>query len=216
MRLQTTPHALLDPIVLRTEHAAPLGDAPTEAALLAWLQPAPPERPRVHTDARVKEAVRDLLRQGGFKPSGRSKPASEYLKAAAERAALQSINPAVDAANVVSLHAGLPISVLDADLLVEPLHLDLGRPGESYVFNPAGQALDLDGLLVLRDGHGPAGSPVKDSQRTKTHAGTRRTLTVLWGTRAVPGHTAAAAAWLRALWKAQGALVEWVRPQPPP
>ena len=37
-------------------------------------------------DESVREAVRALLRHGGFKPAGRSKPAAEYLvKAAKER-----------------------------------------------------------------------------------------------------------------------------------
>lgn len=92
----------------------------------------------------VRKAVRDLLREGGFKPSGRSKPASEYL---AGVDSLGGINPVVDACNAASLHSGLPISVVDLD----------------------------------------------------RHAGTRRTLSVVWGTTALPGHSAATLAWYRSL-----------------
>ena len=60
----------------------------------------------------IRASVRDLLRHGGFKPTGRSKPASEYLIKAAEQGSLSS----VDACNVVSLHSGLPISVVDLNL----------------------------------------------------------------------------------------------------
>ena len=60
-----------------------------------------------------KLLVRNLLRHGGFKPSGRSKPASEYLISAVEKGRLGSINAAVDCCNVASLHSGLPISVVD-------------------------------------------------------------------------------------------------------
>ena len=56
--------------------------------------------------------MRDLLRHSGFKPTGRSKPASEYLIKATEQGALSSINVAMDACNAVSLHIVLPINVV--------------------------------------------------------------------------------------------------------
>jgi hypothetical protein len=40
---------------------------------------------------------------------------------------------------------------------------------------------------------------VKDAQRTKTDAGTTRTFTVIWGSKALPGRAAAAEAWYREL-----------------
>ena len=57
----------------------------------------------------LRAAVRDMLRHGGYKPTGRGKPASEYLVRAAEDGSLRSINAAVDACNAVSLHSGFPI-----------------------------------------------------------------------------------------------------------
>ena len=42
------------------------------------------------------QRVRDLLRAGGFKPAGRSKPASEYLVRAAGEGKLAGINLVVD------------------------------------------------------------------------------------------------------------------------
>ena len=44
----------------------------------------------------ARQAVRDLLRHGGFKPTGRSKPASEYLVRTAEETGLSTINLVVD------------------------------------------------------------------------------------------------------------------------
>ena len=61
----------------------------------------------------VKTAIRDLLRHGGFKPAGRSKPASEYLLGALGTNAFPRINALVDTCNVVSMHSGIPISVVD-------------------------------------------------------------------------------------------------------
>ncbi len=40
---------------------------------------------------------------------------------------------------------------------------------------------------------------MKDAQRTKTHAGTRATLSVVWGTTALAGRTATAMRWYREL-----------------
>ena len=200
------PHPLLDAAVFRTTWPAPLGevDASGPRAFFAPGAPAP-----LQADEAVRGAVRDLLRAGGFKPTGRSKPASEYLLKAREEGWLQGgINAAVDACNAVSLHSGLPITVVDAELATPPWRLGLCPPGTSYVFNPSGQVIDIGGLLALFDAQGPCGGPVKDSQRTKTHAGTRRTLTVIWGTTALPGRTAAARAWYAELHRGMGAVDE--------
>ena len=76
-----------------------------------------------------RDAVRRLLRHGGFKPAGRSKPAQEYLlRTANDPATFPAILNAVDVLNVVSLRSGLPISLV---AVPEWLHLwkcDTGRP----------------------------------------------------------------------------------------
>jgi hypothetical protein len=46
---------------------------------------------------------------------------------------------------------------------------------------------------------------VKDAQRTKTDATTRRTLSLIWGTMALPGRTAQAETWYRVLLETHGA-----------
>ena len=197
------PHASLDAVAFVTTFPAPLGACPTPPELLALLQPdaAAPMR----SDDAVRAAVRDLLRVGGFKPTGRSKPASEYLIRATTEGALGSINLAVDACNVVSLHSGLPISVVDLDLAQAPFRVGVCPPGTSYVFNPGGQIIDIGGLVSLHDAQGPCAGPVKDSQRTKTHPGTTRTLSVIWGSQALPGRAAEASRWYQALLGAAGA-----------
>jgi len=153
----------------------------------------------------VRLAVRNLLRQGGFKPTGRSKPASEYLIKAAANEALGTINVAVDACNAVSLNSGLPISVVDLDLGNQPFHVAIAPTGTNYVFNQSGQTIDLGGLLCLYDNDGPCANAVKDSQRTKTRPQTRQTLTVIWGTNQLPGRTAQTQQWYCSLLTAHGA-----------
>ena len=61
-----------------------------------WLLHLDAETPVAH-DETVRPVIRDLLRHGGFKPSGRSKPASEYLVRAASDGGMRSINAVVDA-----------------------------------------------------------------------------------------------------------------------
>ena len=188
-------HPALDAGVFVTEFPRPLGE----------MAPLPAAAAPMASDDAVRKAVRDLLRHGGYKPTGRGKPASEYLMGAAAGGTLEPINLAVDACNTVSLHSGLPISVVDLELAREPFRIGIAPAGASYVFNHAGQTIDLEGLLCLFDAEGPCANAVKDSQRTKTRAATRRTLSVVWGTRALPGRTERTVAWYRALLGEAGA-----------
>ncbi len=206
--LTITPHPLLDLCAFVTAFPRPLGELPSPPALLAGLALDHANAP-LHSDEHVRAAVRDLLRHGGiFKPTGRSKPASEYLLKAAAGDGLSSINLAVDACNVASLHSGLPISVVDLDLVTAPLAITVPPVGATYVFNRSGQDINIGGLLSLCDAAGPCAGPVKDSQRSKTHEGTTRTLSIVWGTTAVPGRAAQTAAWYRDLLHAAGATTE--------
>lgn len=178
-------HPLLCTMMFVTELPAPLSQMPSPQWLLNILTKDGAEG---RTDSlppkeEIFKAYRSLLRWGGFKPSGRSKPAAEYLAKAVESGSLNSINAAVDVLNGVSLHTGVPIGVVDLDLCREPLYIDLGKEGESYIFNKSGQEIDIKGLICMRDAEGPCANPVKDSQRTKTNDSTVRTLTLVWGSR---------------------------------
>ena len=130
---------------------------------------------------------------------GRGKPASEYLVRAAENGKLTSINAAVDVCNVVSLHSGLPISMIDLDRAEGDLRIRIADKGVRYVFNRSGQEIDLGGLLCLYDDRGPCANAVKDSQRTKTDEDTRNTVSLIWGTRELAGKAGEAAVWYREL-----------------
>ena len=186
------PHPLLEVGAFVTRFAQPLG------ALASTLFDAGVAAPLTATDE-VRAEIRQLLRHGGFKPAGRSKPASEYLASAHSELRFPRINAAVDACNVASLWSGLPISLVDLDRVVGDLSISICPPGTTYVFNPSGQVIDASGLVALHDQEGPTGTPVKDAQRTKTHDGTQTTLSIVWGTNKLPGRTAAATAWYREL-----------------
>ncbi len=160
-----------------------------------------------------RSAVRDLLRHGAYKPTGRGKPASEYLLSAAAEGQFPAINAAVDINNLVSLESLLPISVVDLDLASTGRFLcRWGREGESYVFNPSGQVLELrDLLLVARaPSDEPCATPVKDSQTTKTRPETRRILGVVYAPEAMSREADGAAARMADLFgKYCGAAVRW-------
>ncbi len=199
-------HPLLDAAAFETLFEAPLSTLGERAAPIARLLRVDAEAP-LRADDAVRSAVRDLLRFGGYKPTGRGKPASEYLLRAATEGSLGPINAAVDACNAVSLHSGLPISVVDVDRAALPFEVKIAPPDASYVFNASGQTIDVEGLLCLFDAEGPTANAVKDAQRTKTNGETTRTLTIIWGTRALVGRTERAFAFHRDLCASLGAEV---------
>jgi len=207
--IAVAPHPLLDLHAFTTTFPAPLGELPTPSdvfALLSVTATAP-----FRSDDAVRDAVRRLLRHGGFKPAGRSKPASEYLVKAVTEGTLGTINAAVDVCNIVSLHSGLPISVVDLDKAMPPFRVAMAPTGSNYVFNASGQSIDLEGLLCLEDAAGPCGNAVKDAQRTKTDAATRRTLTVIWGSNQLGERAADAERWYRELLQKIGATTADVK-----
>jgi DNA/RNA-binding domain of Phe-tRNA-synthetase-like protein len=157
-----------------------------------------------------RTAVRQLLRAGGFRPSGRNKPAQEYLlRSATQDGALPQIWNVVDLINVVSLDAGLPISLLAANRTSANLRIRYGGPDESFVFNAAGQTLKLAGLICLCQDDGaatePLGTPVKDSMRGKVVESDTHVLACLYAPKSVV-EMEEAADWARRL--GQG-FVDW-------
>jgi DNA/RNA-binding domain of Phe-tRNA-synthetase-like protein len=134
-----------------------------------------------------RRAVRQLLKLGGFSPSGRNRPAHELLvRDLRERGGFNHINNVVDVNNVVSLESLLPISIFDVDKLAGPLTVRIGEPEEGYVFNQSGQWLDVKRCIVCCRGQTPGepvGSPVKDSMATKIFEGAASFLGVIYANR---------------------------------
>ena len=97
---------------------------------------------------------------------------------------------------------------MDLDRARPPLRVAIAPAGSRYPFNASGQEIDLGGLVALFDADGPCANAVKDAQRTKTSAATRRVLAVVWGTRALPGRAREAARWYQRLLADGGASTE--------
>jgi DNA/RNA-binding domain of Phe-tRNA-synthetase-like protein len=120
-----------------------------------------------------RNAVRDLLRRGGYRPAGRNKPAQEYLAGVFQRdGVLPVINNAVDVLNTHSLAMGLPVSLLSLQKAPGPWTLRYGKADEKLQFNVSGQVMEAENLLcIVPDLLGvPVGSPVKDSMAGKIQA----------------------------------------------
>ena len=91
-----------------TELAGTLAEMISDTELLQLLstEAAAP----LQSNDEVRLGVRDLIRHGGFNPTGRNKPASEYLIKAAKEGALSTINLAVDIRNAVSFTSVSPLA----------------------------------------------------------------------------------------------------------
>ncbi len=196
----------LMPVAVVTHFDALLGESQTPADIFAMLD-TKFESP-IGKDENTKTLVRDVLRQTGYKPTGRGKPASEYLVKAVSQGRLGTINVCVDILNIVSLHSGFPISVVDLDLVDEPLSIQPAAAETRFIFNASGQEIKLDGLVCLFDRQGPCANGVKDSQRTKTSDTTTRTLTIVWGVQALAEQVNATVSWYAELLRKVGARVE--------
>jgi DNA/RNA-binding domain of Phe-tRNA-synthetase-like protein len=209
--LAVEDHPLLRVAAFTTVFNAPLGAVSTPPSIIAVLRldaAAPLER-----NEETRAAVRDMLRHGGYKPTGRGKPASEYLVRVASEGALGSINAAVDVCNAVSLHSGFPISLVDLDRAHAPFRIAIAPDGAAYVFNVSGQEIDLAGLVCLYDADGPCANAVRDSQRTKTNSDTRQTLSVIWGCAGFEERLTETERWYRDLLAQVGATTDSVEPE---
>jgi len=201
--IEVEQHPLLRPAAFTTTFPRPLGDLETPTWVMDLLRleaEAPLQR-----DEAVRARVRDMLRHWGHKPAGRGKPAAEYLVRAVDEGLLGSINVAVDILNVVSLHSGFSIALVDLARAHPPFRVARGPDDGTYVFNASGQEMSLKGLICLYDAVGPCGNPVKDAQRVKTGAETTDTLTIIWGVAGFENRVERAVNWYRQLLDRMGA-----------
>lgn len=141
--------------------------------------------------------TRNMLRKGKYKPTGRGKPASEYLLRSVQKDGFTfpRINSPVDINNYISLKYLLPISLWDLDLAgTDQFSCRLGKPGEEYIFNQGGQTIDLQDLVLIARKEGdssdfvPTANPVKDSLATKTTEESKRVGVAIFSPKAVFPH----------------------------
>ena len=170
--------------VITAEGVEPEKDHPLlEQRLTACLERR--VNPLTKQEDDFRKACRDMMRNGGYKPTGRGKPASEYLLRTAHEGTFPRINTLVDINNYISLKYLVPISLWDTDKAEADSWLFRpGKPEESFVFNPSGQTLDLKDLITGFAVHNgtetPIVTPVKDCQQTKTSEETRNVAAAIY------------------------------------
>lgn len=149
------------------------GERPTRFDSLLDSAIAKRRLPLSEQDDLFRKACRDMLRIGSYKPTGRGKPASEYLLRAAMEDSFPAINPVADINNYISLNRLIPISLWDLEKLkAESWLFRPGKENEEFCFNASGQTIGLVDLVTgfaIADGQEiPVVTPVKDCQMTKT------------------------------------------------
>jgi DNA/RNA-binding domain of Phe-tRNA-synthetase-like protein len=96
----------------------------------------------------------------------RSLAIDDLIRGVMRREPFPVLNDAVDAARILSLHYGVPISALDPAKMRQPLALRLADYG-TVAKVPSGAAVDLSGLPVLFDPSGPVDSPIIELARAQ-------------------------------------------------
>ena len=189
MKISLPDHPLFKPIVFSTSYSKQLSVIEYPKQVRDCLKNdfiAP-----LKTCDSIKNAIRELLRHTGFKPAGRAKPSSEYLRSFQENS-FPEVN--VQWIQEISFLYIVVASVLSTNQS-RAVSICIGKSGENYQFNKSGQTIDIGGLLCFCDASGPCANPVKDSQRTKTDGTTIDTLTILWGSKTVSEQVAKAFEW---------------------
>lgn len=123
---------------------------------------------------------RKVMKALGTDPTRYRVSSERLLRRVVKGDGLPQVNLLVDLVNIWSVVTALPIGLYDADRLAgTTMSFGAGREGERYL-TLAGSELETQGKPVLRDGAGPCGSPLTDSERTATHPGTTRCLAVVF------------------------------------
>ncbi len=190
MTITVHNHVPREDLALGLVRAEGVTGAAAPAALAEEIEALVAERAGRDLDARqeaLRKGSRDMLRNGKYKPTGRGKPASEYLMREAGKDNFPRINGPVDATNLVSLKHCVPISLWDLDLAGDPAEYEvrLGAEDETYVFNAGGQLLGLRDLVcgcALEPSGGSRAlvTPIKDSLATKLKDDARRVAGIIY------------------------------------
>jgi DNA/RNA-binding domain of Phe-tRNA-synthetase-like protein len=137
------------------------------------------------------QAVRQLFRAIGIDPM-RYRPSGEaLLRRAIKGEVVRSINPLVDCNNIVSMETGLPFGCYDAARIGGNITIRLGLVGEQY--QGVAKPIDIAEKLCAADTIGPFGSPISDSDRTKTTEQTTQVLLLCFGHTTTPPNIMTAA-----------------------
>lgn len=152
------------------------GDSPAE--LLAEMKLREEEVLKLPEPRAVLESSKILATRSGYKALGKDPAryrgsAEALLRRIISGKPFPHINNVVDIINLVSVESRLPVGLYDLDHIQGDILFRVGRAGESYK-GIGKYDLNLEGLPVFCDEHGPHGSPTSDSERTMVTPATKR------------------------------------------
>jgi DNA/RNA-binding domain of Phe-tRNA-synthetase-like protein len=98
------------------------------------------------------------------------------------------VNNVVDAVNLCSLAALLPVGLYDRAVIRGEIRLELGGEDAGYA-GLGKERVGLAGRPALFDDEGPFGAPTSDSFRTRVHEGTTEILCVVFAPRSPSGES---------------------------
>ncbi len=129
--------------------------------------------------------ARRLFRTIGMDPTHRRPSSEALLRRALKNKSMPSINPLVDIGNWCSLEFLLPICIYDADAITGQVRPEIGTAHDQYkALN--GELLNFNRRFILKDDHGPFGSPITDSVRTAVTLETHHILLGIFAPRDYP------------------------------
>ncbi|PSL45220.1 phosphoenolpyruvate synthase [Salsuginibacillus halophilus] len=122
---------------------------------------------------------REVFQTLGISPS-KYRPSHEALfRRVAKHEAIPNLHSAVDINNFFSLQYEFPSGIYDTDQLQGAITLRFGREDETFT-GINGRSNRAAGKIVTADDLGPFGSPIVDSERTKTTENTTRALQIFY------------------------------------
>lgn len=154
------------------------GDTPEELfaeLLAAGERIAKLPEPRAVLESPAILATRQAYKALGKDPARYRGSAEALLRRVISGKGLPRIHAVVDVINLVSVEYRLSVGLYDAAHLAGDIVFRPGRPGETYK-GIGKYDLNLEGMPLFSDEHGPHGSPTSDSERTMV---TRETTNVL-------------------------------------
>jgi DNA/RNA-binding domain of Phe-tRNA-synthetase-like protein len=134
----------------------------------------------IKDDPRIRDA-NAAFRHFGMDPTRRIVSSEALLRRIIfpSKTPITSINSAVDINNYCSIESLLSIGVYDLSEIKGDILFRLGRKGEQLDLIGR-HKIDAEGMLALSDNHGPFGSPVADSNRTKVTPNTRALINIIF------------------------------------
>jgi DNA/RNA-binding domain of Phe-tRNA-synthetase-like protein len=124
------------------------------------------------------KALRDAYRALGNDPTRYRGSNEALVRRIVQGKELYRVNTVVDINNLVSLETLHSAGTFDREHLRPPVVFRVGRPGESYAGIGRG-TINIEGLPVFADQHGPFGSTTSDSERAMVRLQTTAILMVV-------------------------------------